>query len=147
MELIEKLPPLRDRARRSHKVELSAIASVHSNHAVVQDAGEDGSLSIVSSLLNFVGQMDTMAEPNTVLISHDTFRLVRRFFDCDSLGQPRFKGREQEVYRVRAEEVASNRIDQTEPGALTPLIGRDREVGLLQERWEQAVEGWAKSCC
>ncbi len=139
--LIETLTPLRDRVRRKHKVELSAIAAVHSDHAVVQDAGEDGSLSIVGSLLSFVGQMDAMAEPNTVIISHDTFQLVRRFFDCDSLGTKRFKGGPQEVYHVTAERSGGSRVDLTEPGALTPLIGRDREVGLLQERWEQAVEG------
>ena len=141
LELIERMQSLHDRVRRKHQVGLSAIASVHSDQAIVQDTGEEGSFSIVGSLLNIVGQMDSVAEPNTVIISHDTFELVQRFFDCDSLGRQRFKGGEREVYRVKAERAAGSRVDLTESKSLTPLIGRDREVGLLQERWEQAAEG------
>lgn len=141
MDLIESMIPLRDKTHRKHKVELTAIAAVHSDHAVVQDTGEEGSLSIVGSLLNFVGQLDTVADPNSVVISRDTYQLVQRYFECESLGQKRFKGGPQEVYLVKAERPASSRVDLVEPESLTPLIGRDREVGLLQERWEQAAEG------
>ena len=141
MKLIERMVPLCDKTRRKHKVELTAIAAVHSDHAVVQDTGEEGSLSIVGSLLNFVGQLDTVADPNSVIISRDTYQLVQRYFECESLGQKRFKGGPQEVYLVKAERAASSRVDLAEPDSLTPLIGRDREVGLLQERWEQAAEG------
>ena len=141
LKLIEKMTPLRDRMRRVHKVDLSGIAAIHSDHAIVQDTGEDGTLSIVGSLLNFVGQMDTNAEPNTVVMSSATFQLVQRFFDCESLGEKSFKGGPQKIYQVKAERVTGSPVDMTEPGRLTPLIGRDREVGLLQERWEQAVEG------
>ena len=32
-------------------------------------------------------------------------------------------------------------MDAADPARLTPLVGRDREVALLRERWEQAAEG------
>ena len=141
LALIEQMGTLNDRIRRKHKATLSATTVIHSDHAIVQDTGEEGSLSVVGSLLNVVSQMDSMAEPNSVVISDDTFHLVHRFFECEPLGLWKFKGGKQEVHRVKSERASINRVDAVEPGAMTPLIGRDREVGLLQERWEQATEG------
>src|SRR5262249_27719718 len=40
-----------------------------------------------------------------------------------------------------AERAARNRVDAADPARLTPLVGRDREVGLLRERWDVAAEG------
>jgi len=34
---------------------------------------------------------------------------------------------------------------EIEPEAPSPLTGRDTEIGLLEDRWEQAQEGWARS--
>jgi predicted ATPase len=46
------------------------------------------------------------------------------------------------VYRAHRELRAFGEcVDVAGPSGLIPLIGRDREVALLQERWEQASEG------
>ena len=82
-------------------------------------------------------------EPGTVVISDDTHRLVKGFFECESLGRHRVKGAgdKKEIYQVLGARATGSRVDLAGPSDLTPLIGRDREVGLLVERWEQAAEG------
>ncbi len=45
------------------------------------------------------------------------------------------------VYRVIGESGAQNRFEVAVTTGLTPLVGRDEELGLLQRRWTQAKEG------
>ena len=45
------------------------------------------------------------------------------------------------VYRVLGESDAQSRLDVVTTRGLTPLVGREQEMGLLLERWAQAQEG------
>src|SRR5207342_3756654 len=45
------------------------------------------------------------------------------------------------VYRVMGESVAQSRFEVAVGAGLTPLVGREEELGLLQRRWTQAKEG------
>src|SRR5262245_26564803 len=45
------------------------------------------------------------------------------------------------VYRVLGESAAQSRFEVAVNTGLTPLVGRDLEVGLLRERWTQAKGG------
>jgi predicted ATPase len=77
-----------------------------------------------------------------VAISEATFRLVDAYFDCESCGTVRPRGLAAvPAYAVRSERAVRNRIDAAEPARLSPLVGRDREVALLKERWELTAEG------
>ena len=45
------------------------------------------------------------------------------------------------VYRVLRESEAQSRFEVAISTGLTPLVGRDEELGLLRRRWEQAKAG------
>src|SRR5256885_6674999 len=45
------------------------------------------------------------------------------------------------IYQALSESGATSRLDVAQPGGLTPLVGRESEVTLLRERWEQAKAG------
>ena len=45
------------------------------------------------------------------------------------------------VYQLLAESGAQTRLDVVPPRGLTPLVGREQEVGLLLERWAESPEG------
>jgi class 3 adenylate cyclase len=51
---------------------------------------------------NMAGRLQGLAEPNTVVISAATYRLVQGFFACRALGPQTFKGISMPapVYRV-----------------------------------------------
>ena len=72
-----------------------------------------------------------------------THRLVQGYFRCDDLGSPSLKGVETplRVYRVVEESAAQSRLDVAGTTGLTPLVGREHEVGLLRERWVQSRDG------
>jgi len=46
-----------------------------------------------------------------------------------------------EVYQVLYETTAGHRLEAASGAGLTPLVGREQEVGLLLERWAQVKDG------
>lgn len=76
-------------------------------------------------------------------ISNTTFQLVEGYFTCQDLGEHSLKGvmEPRKVYRVLGESGAQSRLDVARTRGLTPLVGREQEVGLLIERWAHAREG------
>jgi AAA ATPase domain len=92
---------------------------------------------------NIAARLQGIAAPNTMVISATTFQLLGGFFACQPLGTPLLKGRAQPlvVYRVLYESMARSRLEAVGSTGLTPLVGREQEIGLLRERWAQVKEG------
>ena len=76
-------------------------------------------------------------------ISAATSRLVQGYFECQALGAQTLRGVAEPVrlYRVLQESGARGRLDVAVTRGLTPLVGRESEVTLLLERWEQVKAG------
>jgi serine/threonine protein kinase len=131
------------RLYKNLNVRLASRFAVHSDTAIVEDTGEGDTLSLVGPIRNVVSQLVNQAELGTVLISDSTMRLIQGHFDCQSLGSHQLIGivKPIQLYRVNSQLTVRSRIKATSLTELTPLIGRDREVGLLEDRWDQAVEG------
>jgi hypothetical protein len=88
-------------------------------------------------------RLQGIAATNTLVISAATLPLLGGFFACQSLGTPLLKGFAQSlaVYQVRYESTARSRLEAAGRTGLTPLVGREQEVGLLVERWVQVKDG------
>jgi predicted ATPase len=78
-----------------------------------------------------------------VVISAATQRLVLGQFALRNLGPQVLKGvsAPNEVFQVVGESSAAATRDVAGKDRLTPLVGREEEVGLLLARWEQTDEG------
>src|SRR6266545_673738 len=92
---------------------------------------------------NIAARVQGQAEPNTVVISSATYRLVHGLFTCTAMGPQALKNVAVplELYRVQGEGTAQSRFEATVQRGLTPLVGRAEELALLQRRWEQAKAG------
>src|SRR5262249_7905271 len=92
---------------------------------------------------NIASRIEGLAAANTLVISDATSRLVQGYFDCQDLGAQTLRGVAEPVtlYRVLRESGATSRLDVAQPRGLTPLVGREQEVGLLLERWAQVKAG------
>lgn len=119
----------------------AARAGIHTGPLVVAraPAGPDdlASSDIPTGALLVQG----LAGPGTVLVSDATHRLVEGFFDCEELAPVALPvaGRAVSPFRVVADRGASDRFQSL--GALTPLVGREQEIGLLLDRWTLVREG------
>ncbi len=92
---------------------------------------------------NLAARIQGQAAPDEVVISTATYRLVEGLFECEDRGQPELKGVSTPLtlYRVVKESQAQSRFEVVARKGLTPLIGRDHELGLLRERWARVKEG------
>src|SRR5262249_2531266 len=143
--MIEALGQLNMRLQEERGVQLAVRLGIHTGLVVV---GEMGGGTRQEQLAlgeppNLAARLQGLAAPNTVAISAATWQLLRGFFACQSLGTPLLKGFAQplEVYQVLAESTARSRLDAVGSTGLTPLVGREQEVGLLRERWAEVKDG------
>jgi len=92
---------------------------------------------------NIASRLQGLADPDTVAMSAATHRLVEGFFACHNLGPRTLKGVSMpvEVYQALGESGAQSRFEVAVTAGLTPLVGREQEMGLLLERWERTKEG------
>ncbi|MFM9963040.1 MAG: protein kinase domain-containing protein [Planctomycetaceae bacterium] len=116
---------------------------IHSGEAVAEDVGGSGGVSLVGDARNTAVRLDAVAEPGTILLSTAAHQRVSLFFECQSVGAKRLRGvaEPMELFQVLKESASRNRLELVDPGNLTPLIGRDTELSILKDRWEQAEEG------
>lgn len=98
--------------------------------------------AIVGETPNLAARLQDAAEANAVVIDANTRRLVEGLFDYDDLGPQRLKGISgtATAYRVRRESGAPSRFEAKLRGGLTPLVGREEEIGLLLKRWSEAKD-------
>ena len=99
--------------------------------------------SIVGETPNLAARLQTLAEPNTVLISEATCRLLGRSFDYQNLGEHELKGfaKPIPVWRVLREAPVASRFAAARGIGLSPFVGRTQEMGLLLDRWHLAQQG------
>ena len=130
-----------EQLRREHNLELNPWVCLHTGPAVVE-AGKGG-LSIVGEARNVAVRLEDAAAPGQIICSEATHRLIQGQFTCARLSRQKLKGVAQplELFHVQGVDEARNPIDAVAPAGLTPLTGRDHEISLLKERWEQAQEG------
>jgi class 3 adenylate cyclase/predicted ATPase len=130
----------------SASVTLACRVGVCTGPVVVGEIGNgtaSWSMDAVGETPNIAARLQTLAAPNTVLISESTRRLVSAVFDLQDLGPQELKGVTDpvHVYRVLAAKSAGSRFEAAHAGTLTPLVGRSSELRLLLDRWEKVKEG------
>src|SRR5213593_2770409 len=139
LAILEAIGPLNERLRRQPGVSLSVRISIHTGPVVVGQlgAGHRPERLAVGDTPNVAAHVQTLAAPNTVLITAPTWRIVRGYFACEPLGDQFLKGLPDpmSLYRVLHQSGAESRLDVAAPSGLTPLVGRDAEMSLLFQRW------------
>jgi serine/threonine protein kinase len=102
-----------------------------------QKAGDGpGRVVVVGEVLPTAARLAVQAEAGVVEITSTTRRLAGGYFETKPLGTRRVRGMASpiELYRIEREMQIRNRVELVQPGNLTPLIGRDTELGILKDR-------------
>jgi hypothetical protein len=141
--IVEAMAQLNTRLERERGVRLGVRLGCHTGLVVVGEVGggtRQEQLAL-GETPNVAARLQGIAAPNTVVISAGSYQLLGGFFACQSLGTPLLKGFAQpiEVYQVRYESTARTRLEAAGSTGLTPLVGREQEVGLLRERWASSA--------
>lgn len=131
---------------RRFGVRLQVRIGIHTGLVVVGDVGAGSTRdreAIVGETPNIAARLQGEAEPDTVVISATTRRLVEGLFSFEDVGSRALKGVSSliRLFRVIAPAETSDRFAARAGRGLTPLIGRTAELDMLRQRWEQARDG------
>lgn len=92
---------------------------------------------------NLAARLQSLATPNTVVISPHTYRMLGQRFECRETGIHTLKGIPQPVLvrEVIRQCDRQSRFDAEHGLSVMPLVGRHEEMAMLEERTQQAAAG------
>ncbi len=139
------LETLREELAASHGVDFRMRIGIHSGVVVVGRIGNDLRMdyTAVGDTTHLASRLQAAAPPGGVLVSETTARLVDGLFETREVPRLTLKGVDgpQRAFEVLAEREGGGRIDARVDASLTPLAGRERELGLLAEAFASTREG------
>ena len=145
LAMLTALGDLNTGLQQAQGIQLAIRIGVHTGLVVVGEMGGQGRQEqlALGEVPNVCARIQGVAEPNTIAMSEATYRLVQGYFACQDLGAQTLRGVAEplHVYQVLSESGVHSRLDIARARGLTPLVGREQEVSLLLERWEQAKAG------
>src|SRR5204862_6056453 len=136
-EMQAALATLNESLRAERGLEVAVRVGVNTGTVVVGDARAGGSRA-TGDAVTVAARLQQAAEPGETLLGDSTWRLVR---DAVTTGEAReisVKGHDEAVTvrRLIAVDQAAEGIHRRVGG---PMVGRDRELGILRAAFERAV--------
>ncbi len=105
--------------------------------------------AVVGETPNLAARLQALAAPGSVVISQATRRLVGGLFELADLGPQPLKGFAEPLsaWRVAGEGRAEGRFEALHGEHLTPLVGREHELGILLDAGPGPRTATARWCC
>src|SRR5438093_7478748 len=137
MEMRERLAKLNEELERNRGVRILTRTGINTGEVV---AGEPatGQTLVTGDAVNVAARLEQAAKPGEVLIGEPTYRVLRYAVSAEPLEPVSLKGKEDPVDAFRlldilpGAEAVRRRLD-------SPMVGRDRQLGLLSQIFGSAV--------
>lgn len=135
--ILEAIDSANQQWKAEGRVEVKVRIGIHTGLVVVDDH-----LALGESV-NIAARLEGLAPHNGLVISPKTLNLVQGWFEVKSIGKQTLKGISQpmEIFQVLRESAAQTRLDVAKGRGLSPLVGREKELNRLKEKWTHAKNG------
>lgn len=138
-QIVNEVP----RIETSSCASLRARVGISTGMAMTGDLLGDGTESFgpaTGAILNVASRLQTLADPGTVLSDDETRRLLPQGFRFTDQGRHQLKGfaETQTIWRIETGDDPIGSHHEALTPRLTPLVGREEELGLLKQRWSAA---------
>ncbi len=142
LDIVDAIRVYREELEADRGLDLNVRVGINTGPVVVGQVGSDLRLeyTAMGDAVNVAARMEQTAEPGTVQITSETYRQVAPFFETESRGGVEVKGKAEPVlaYRVLRRSLRPPSVRGT---LATPLVGREREMEILERTIEQTLEG------
>jgi class 3 adenylate cyclase/DNA-binding transcriptional ArsR family regulator len=103
--------------------------------------------AVVGPTPNLAARLQEIAAPGEIMIAETTRRLLGDGFAVERIGDRLVKGHEAPVpvFRVRRCDTRELPFVGAEPASLAPMVGRDRELAVLRQAWQDVRSGYGRS--
>src|SRR5215208_2299083 len=130
--------------KRNYEVDFEMRVGINTGLAVLAAVGDEikTEYTAMGDTTNLAARMQSAAKPSTVLISADTYHLVKNLFDVDPRGALKVKGKSAliETYEVLAPKTLPGRVRGLE-GVSSPLVGHDADLQSLCDKLKGLLTG------
>jgi len=142
LALVEAVPKI----DTGHGVTLQARIGIATGIVVVGDLvriEDTEEPDVIGEAPNLAARLQSLAEPNQVIIAASTRRLTGGLFEYRDLGLVAVKGLLEliQAWQVIGPSSVRSRFEAHHGISPAPLIGREEELELLVRRWRDAVGG------
>jgi class 3 adenylate cyclase len=102
--------------------------------------GTDTAATVLGDTVNFAARLQTLAEPDSVLMGEATHRLVQGMVETSFAGEYQIKGKSepQRAYRLDAIRHGAARFEAAVSRGLSAFVGRGRELEVLERGLTEA---------
>jgi class 3 adenylate cyclase len=149
LDMRQALTGLNEELKLARGLHLVMRTGIHTGLAIIsllddrQARKEDGGFVAVGDTVNLASRLQNAAPEGSILISHDTYRLVQGVFDIQMQDPVQVKGKQEpiQVYLVlRAKQRTFHAPSRGVEGVETSMIGRDAELQQLKDALSAAME-------
>jgi predicted ATPase/class 3 adenylate cyclase len=146
LRMQEEMRRYADRVRLARGIPLQVRVGLNTGEVVVRSIHTDDlhtDYVPIGHATSLAARLQGLANPGSIVVSASTFRLTEGFFAFHALGAAQIKGVSEPVpvYEVMGVEPLRTRLQVAARRGLVRFVGRQRELELLQQAWEQAKQG------
>jgi class 3 adenylate cyclase len=139
------LAAYRGEVQRARRVDFQVRQGLNTGLVVVGSIGSDLRMdyTAVGDTTNVAARLLQAASPGEIVVSEAVHRLVRGFFATEPLGALSVKGKQEPIsaWRVTAALGTRTRLEVEAERGLTPLVGRQHELAVLEACFARAAAG------
>src|SRR5215218_8101923 len=123
--------------KANYGVDFNVRVGINTGLAVLAVVGDEirTEYTAMGDTTNVAARLQSAAAPGSVVISAETYHLVKPLFTFEGRGATRVKGKSIaiEIYEVLAPKAVPGKVRGLE-GLTSPLVGRDAEFGLVRDK-------------
>src|SRR5919106_1311857 len=138
----ERLDP--EEVERDYGVDFKVRVGINTGLAVLAAVGDEirTEYTAMGDTTNVAARLQSAAAPGSVLISADTYHLVKQLFEIRPRGGAMVKGKSAPIvtYEVLSPKAVPGKMRGLE-GLVSPLVGRAAEFKLVKDKLNEVREG------
>ena len=131
--------------QRTHGVPVQIRVGLNAGEVVVRAIGSDLHMdyTAVGQTTHLAARMEQMALPGSILLTHAVLSLAEGYMQVTALGPIPVKGLAEpvEVFELLGATPVRRRLQAAVARGLTRFVGRDQELGVMQQALAQAAAG------
>lgn len=135
LDIVANMAPYREKIKKAWGIDFNVRVGINTGLVVVGAVGSDLRMeyTALGDAINLAARMEQTAEPGTVQIAEETYKLVKHLFEFQALAPLEVKGKAEPVqaYRVLARRAVAGRVRGIE-GLHAEMVGREAELATLK---------------
>jgi len=144
LDILSGIADLQPGIQDRYGIDINVRVGINTGLVVVGAVGSDLRMeyTALGDAINVAARMEESAQPGTVLVSHNTYRLINNGFVFELAGEQIVKGRQEPVSTYRVVRVSkSGEPHARVTGMHAPMVGRELELTRISQVLEGVDQG------